>query len=423
MTYTTHTHIGAVTVQHITPLRDETVHCIFSSAIAGYKAQYTDTALTLHTQLAFAGTKKYTQEALVHHLKQHGITLSVTHHNGVIHYACSMQQSKLPRALKVLHEILYEPTFPKKQFDEMRAVLYEKNRELTDDAKYIATTNFVNTLYDTADIAYTETPTIQKKNLAAIKKPLLRKLQRDILAGTWTVSVVGNTAAAQHVSRFAKTLAKTASTISRPDTTHTSLVPKTGIYTTIPGKTNVELRIGNRLPITPHDDSYAALVFGLMVLGNAGGFSGRLMSTVREKEGLTYGIYTTTKHTARTSTGHWFVYTFFTGKDLQKGIASTMREIRTIVTKGVTEEEMTTFKEIITNTHLLAHDSNDARLTRYHFSMLAGLDEAALERQRAAFLALTRKEVHTALATYLDPDKLVISGAGPVTKKGAGITT
>jgi zinc protease len=147
------------------------------------------------------------------------------------------------------------------------------------------------------------------------------------------------------------------------------------------------------------------------------------MSTVREKEGLTYGIYARTIESHRKNTIHWNIYTFFTARDLQKGIASTLRELTSIVEKGITEEELRIFKEISLNQFILNHESNATRLGFYHGLSLLGYEEKDGVQFQEQLMKLTVHDVNTALRTYLEPDRLVIVGVGPVKEDGTGITT
>ncbi|HEY4508429.1 MAG TPA: insulinase family protein, partial [Candidatus Paceibacterota bacterium] len=185
-------------------------------------------------------------------------------------------------------------------------------------------------------------------------------------------------------------------------------------YQSVPGKTNIELYIGNTLPLTFADPDFLPFQFGLAVLGKWGGFSGRLMSRVREKEGLTYTIYARTDGVTKTHCGLWYIFTFFTPKDLERGIASTRRELKTIAEKGVTEKEMTRFKELLKNQFILAHESDAKALALYHDALASGIspEEIAVEYDRMQHL--TKKQINLAIKKYLNPRALVISGAGPV---------
>src|SRR5690606_10855172 len=77
---------------------------------------------------------------------------------------------------------------------------------------------------------------------------------------------------------------------------------------TIPEKPSAEFYIGQYTGIERKDADFLPFLIGNSVLG--GGFSGRLMLSVRDEAGLTYGIYS--RHSGHTYTGgYWLVNASF----------------------------------------------------------------------------------------------------------------
>ena len=78
------------------------------------------------------------------------------------------------------------------------------------------------------------------------------------------------------------------------------------------------------------DPDALALRVGSAVLG--AGFTGRLMSTVRDQEGLTYGIGAGISGTSDIfADGAWRIIASFAPQLLEKGVASTKRELNALV--------------------------------------------------------------------------------------------
>lgn len=184
----------------------------------------------------------------------------------------------------------------------------------------------------------------------------------------------------------------------------------------IASKQNIDLSIGSSLPLTISDDDLAPFTFGLAVLGKWGGFAGRLMSTVREKEGLTYGIYARFEGVSKTEAGYWRIMTFFAPKDVVQGINSTLREINKIHNSGITESEWRRFKNILQTGEVLVYDSLAGTVGFVHGALLSGLGFAEYKKYRECLYNCSRAEVNRALKKYLDPSNIVISAAGPVDK-------
>jgi predicted Zn-dependent peptidase len=155
-------------------------------------------------------------------------------------------------------------------------------------------------------------------------------------------------------------------------------------------------------------------MFGITVLGKWSGFAGRLMSTVREQEGLTYGIYAKTESFMNEEQGYWRVMTFFSPKDAARGLTSTFREIKKIYEHGITKDELATFKQILHTGQVLKNDSTSSLLGELHAYHLQKFSLEEIEEHKKRLLSVTLSEVNAALKRYLDPATLTVSGAGPI---------
>lgn len=421
MSYTQQHTYGAVHLQSITPLDERIVRMIFSAKVPGYKHTISDTLLSFYTNLALSGTKHTSKEEIHLFLQQNGIQLEVRHTNGFVHFEMTVRAATVKKAAHFLKEIIFDATVPAIEFKNVHARMREQNRDSHDNAKRISYIQFANAVYPKDSLLRQETLDEEKHAIQKTVRKNILAVQKALTQGEWYVSIVGNTKSVKDAMPLIETLEKHA--IEQPtEPVRTTIQKPQEIYTTVPGKTNVELQIGNAVPISADSEEYIPFALGLAILGYPYGITaGRLMDIVREKEGLTYSIIAKTALSSLHSTGHWHIITFFTARDLEKGIASTMRELRKILQKGITAQELLKFKEILENKFLIAHESNERRLHLYHSAFLFGKDEADMLQEIERIKSLKKKEVDAALRAYLDPQMLIISGAGPVTKTGKGI--
>jgi len=420
MHYTTTQQLGSLHFQRITPLNSDIVRLDLTVRIPKFGTTYKAPHIALYSALVSSGTKKKSKKAMETFLKKHGIQFSVSARGGYIQFSITTRLASLDFARVLLNEVLYSPRRDLSEFKSKISLFLEENRESKDNAKRIAEINFYNLLYPKHSYPRALTLTEERACINTITLNSLSDLERDLLSGEWYVSIVGSNVAEKKLLPLITKISATAKEVQNvvlAESGHKT----TSLFATVPGKTNIELRLGNVLPITPHHPAYRALEFGMAVLGKVGGFSGRLMSTIREKEGLTYGIYASLVETQANNTVHWNIFTFFTARDLEKGIQSIKRELQKIVAKGITTRELSVFKEIFENQFLLAHESNLQRLHLYQTSQVMGYSETDLIDEIQAIRSLTVSEVNNALRTFLNPNNLVVSGAGPVTQKGKGI--
>ncbi len=381
---------------------------------------HSGTELTLLAELLQTGTTKMDKCAFEMFLKQHGIILNVVATSEGLHFSVRVPTQHTKAAVSLLEEIIFLPLLSDHEFKSKKGTALERNRDAYDNAKLIADINFSRLLlpFDSPYVL----PTLKEEALLikGTTRARLKSLLNRLYTGEWYLSIVGNQTAQTTCLRLQKLLVKTA-TPAPICVFETSPALPMSYFETVSGKTNVEISMGNRLPLTTSHDDYIPCIFGIAVLGKVGGFSGRLMSTVREKEGLTYGIYATTRLETRERTGFWKIFTFFTARDLAQGIASTVRELTTIVENGITDEELAVFKLIMQNQFILSQGSDWSRLNVYHQAHLGGETAATLEERLAKIGNLTKTQVNQALQTYLNPNALVISGAGPVDETGRGL--
>jgi zinc protease len=420
--YTDTTHVGNVAVTRIVPLSPNIVRFSLTGKIPGGAERFTQPTLSLYAALLLTKTKHKTKRDIEEYLKQYGISLTVTTGIESVTFTGSVRKEHVTKLASLLTELLFEPIVAHQEFVEKQKLMVEANREAHDNAKRIAHIAFVNTLYDGEPRLTLDTLGEELTHIKKLKEADVVRLHKDLPMSIWYLSIVGDTQAEHGFMSLLRALEPVSRPLSR---TPILMSPKknTTLYTTVPGKTNIEVQLGNVIAMRSDDPAFVPLDFGIDVLGKVGGFSGRLMSTVREKEGLTYGIYAHTNPHHLGDSFHFVIRTFFMAKDYVKGLASTKRELISIVENGITEKELVTFKEISKNEFILAHESNMSRLTLYHTSIVRGHTEQSLREFQERIERLTRKEVNRALRENIHPDKLVLSAAGPISKEGKPLTT
>lgn len=416
--YTTRFDKQNMTLQLIEPIDPRIVRLKLTADLSHEIEGVSDVALSFFADVLATKTKTRDREDIVSYLNRHGIQLMVEAGNREIVCSLDVTRRNLTAALHILSDILRNAELTSDEFKKTQRRTLEELRESKDNAKLIARINFARALYSPDDPRHSDT---LEEQITIIQKLSFRdfaRMKAQVLGARWYMSAVAAPSDRRALERFARTFAHDGETA--PVETSVTRTSAKRVFETVSGKTNVELRLGHRIAVSQTDPAYPALTFGLSVLGDYGGFGGRLMSTVREKEGLTYGIYARIEETRAGEPGHWNIFTFFTARDLQKGLRSTIHQLNLLLAKGVTERECAVFKEMYRNDFLITHESNARRLQYYHAMLVNGLDEGWVIDFQKRVANLTKREVNDALRTYLDPKRMVVSGAGPVTRTGKG---
>lgn len=165
-----------------------------------------------------------------------------------------------------------------------------------------------------------------------------------------------------------------------------------------------------QLGIDRADPDYAALYMGNQIFGG-GGFGTRLMEEVREKRGLTYGVYS--GFTAMQARGP-FMINLQTRAELSEGTLTLVKDLlREYLKNGPSEKELDNAKRELAGSFPLSTASNAAIVGQLGAIGFYNLPLDYLETFMQKSQALTVEQIKTAMAKHLDPDALVIVTAGP----------
>ena len=181
-------------------------------------------------------------------------------------------------------------------------------------------------------------------------------------------------------------------------------------------KPSVSMLLGQASGLRYSDPDDLPLRVGTAILGR--GFTGRLMSTVRDKEGLTYNIGASMSDDS-IADGAWEVNASFAPALLGKGVESTRREIAKWWKDGVTEQELALRKQGVTGTYFVGLSTTAGLAETILVNTQRGFDLSWLDGYPKAVKALTREQVNAAIKAHINPAAMVLVEAGSVPPVGA----
>ncbi len=181
----------------------------------------------------------------------------------------------------------------------------------------------------------------------------------------------------------------------------------------MPDKTSVSVILGQASGLRYSDTDALALRVGAAILGS--GFTGRLMHVVRDREGLTYGIYSGVSDDTFTD-GDWLVGASFAPELLDKGVASTKREVERWWREGITQEELTARKTDLIGVYKVSLATTGGLAGTLLRTVQRGKPLSWLDDYPKAVDALTVDQVNAAIRRHLKPDNMVLIQAGTLPK-------
>ncbi|TDV60564.1 pitrilysin family protein [Pseudomonas sp. LP_7_YM] len=165
-----------------------------------------------------------------------------------------------------------------------------------------------------------------------------------------------------------------------------------------------------QLGIDRADPDYAALSLGNSILGG-GGFGSRLMTEVREKRGLTYGV--SSGFTPMQAQGP-FMIALQTRAELSENTLKLVKDItRDFLVNGPTQKELDDAKRELAGSFPLSTASNSAIVGQLGAIGFYNLPLTFLEDFMTQSQSVTVEQIKAVMSKHLNVDKLVIVTAGP----------
>jgi zinc protease len=250
-------------------------------------------------------------------------------------------------------------------------------------------------------------------NLKAVKREQLQKFHKDFFgAQPAQLSVVGDFDAAAVEKQVASLLGdwKNAKPFTRVSTDFFD-VPGKEIVIETPDKAQALFIAGMNLPLRDDDPDYPALVLGNYMLG--GGFlNSRLMSRIRGKDGLSYGVGSQIQGDNFDKAGAFMTYAIYAPQNAAKLQQAFNEEIARVLNEDFTKEEIEQAKSGWLQGRTVARAQDNELTGAIGHWLFVGRTlawDAELEKK---VMALDAAQIRTALRKHIVPSKCTIVKAG-----------
>jgi zinc protease len=155
---------------------------------------------------------------------------------------------------------------------------------------------------------------------------------------------------------------------------------------------------------------YPALTLANFILGSGG--DSRLWKRIREREGLSYGVWTVVNWGDLDAHSVWSGSAIFAPANREKVEAAFREELQRAQRDGFTDAEVDNAKQALLSRRRLARaqDERLAQMLVHDFELDRSFEFA--DRIDKAIARLTTAQVNQALRSYLKPDALAVVLAG-----------
>jgi len=375
---------------------------------------------TLTGMLLDRGTRTLDKYAIAARLEEVGaqLTFAVGPQSLEIHGRCLRKD--LPRLLEILALELRTPAFDAAEFAKARQQFVGSLQDEMQNTEARAREAFERQIFPPG---HPNRPHTIDEYLAAARTATVDEVRR-FHAQTYgpahlTLVLVGDLDPAEVEAEVGKRFAGWSGgrdylrpvTPASPGAAATDTVP-------LRDKTSVSVLLGQATGLVYKDPDALALRMGTAVLGH--GFTGRLMSTVRDREGLTYNIGAGLGADS-VADGDWYIAASFAPALLDKGIVSTRQVLEKWWRDGISEEELARRKQGLVGGYFVGLSTTGGIASTVLVDLQRGYGLEWLDEYPKALEALQRDQVNSAIHRRLDPDRMALIEVGSIPGTAAAL--
>jgi zinc protease len=380
------------------------------------------TASQLASAMLMRGTAKHSRQEIQDEFDRLKARVNVGGASAAVNASVETTGANLPAALRLLTEVLREPSFPPDEFEQLRQQRLAGLEQQKSEPQAISVVTLQRHLrpYPKGDVRYVSTIDEGIAELKAASLDEAKKFYADLYGAQRGELVVVGDFDAKEITTLATELFGTwrsAQPYSRVVDSFRD-VPSINQSVETPDKANAFFMAGQNLSLRDDDPDYPALVLGTYMLG--GGFlNSRLATRVRQQEGLSYGIAAQLQASSLDKSGFFMVQAIYAPQNVARLEAAIKEEIDRALKEGFTADEMRAAKEGLLQSRQVGR-AQDPELAR-RLGQLAFVErtvswDGELEQR---INALSAADVQAALKRYIDLGKLSIVKAGDFAKAPA----
>lgn len=370
-----------------------------------------DVVPSLAAELLDAGTKKKNKQVIRDALALRGASLSFSSGGDRTYFSGQCFPEDLPFLLSTITECLKGAAFPVGEVQNAKARELGELSDEKSNTRAVAERAFSELIYEPTHVNYLR-PLVQEESaLKKVTRANLEAFRKMLGRGGLVLAVTGDvTASVVRKSVEAAFSALSAGTHEAPEkklntkrsTNDRKLMP-------IKDKANVDVLMGASLGIRRQDPLYQPLNVLTQMLG--GSASSHLFQTVRERDGLTYGVYAMLSGLSDGADGCFKVWATFSPALYAVAVEKLESEIREFVRMGVTEEALVRRQQEMTGSYLVSLSTTRGLASALHSLGILGKELSYLTEYPNIIRAVSHADIKNA-ADGIPLDRLSLVAAG-----------
>jgi zinc protease len=371
-------------------------------------------AIAMLDGILMRGSKKHTFQQLKDQWDLLEAQVNMTSFAGTLDVNIQTTRDNLAAVLALVDEVLRQPTFPQDQFEILikEAVTSLEDQKSDPQAQAFVKLSRTVSPYPANHPLYTPTTDEQITELKALKVADVKKFAAMLGTSNATMSIVGDVDTAAIKPWIEKTWGswKSPRPWKRIERKYTAT---TGSEETLdfPDKANALIAAAHAIDMKDDDADAPVMAIANYALGG-GGFVSRLLTRLRQKDGLSYFAFSQWSLVPLDAAGLFISGGALNPENAKKGMAAMLDEITRFAAGGITADELAGAKKGIL-------EGFERNLSNDMFVLGLLSDGLYLERKmdfwakrNAAITAATVDQVNAAIKRHLKPEALLKLTAG-----------
>jgi zinc protease len=363
------------------------------------------------------GTRSHGRMELARELEDHGLQLSCrASSNAPTTVAFSAQglAEELPRLTSLLVEVLRYPVFPADELAKLREKVLGTLAREREDTHALAYGELTRRLYPSDHPLHRRSVELREREVESLARESLVAFHgANYAPASMVVAVVGEVEPEEVAAGFEAALDGWTAPVGPAGVWPEPEDHEAGeARIEVADRPNLDVFLGHRGRLLRGDEDYAAAVLGNSCLGQST-LTSRLGLAVRDRAGLSYGIYSRFFGTLGIP-GPWACSMSVSADGLDQAAALCREVIAEYAAEGPGEGELADERTALAGAYRVGLATNSGVARELVTVLTAGQRVERLDRYPEELLAVNRDEVMAAIARHLDPSRLVLTVAGSI---------
>nr|MBN2276886.1 insulinase family protein [candidate division Zixibacteria bacterium] len=302
----------------------------------------------------------------------------------------------------ILADILIRPMFDSAKFSLEVSNKKDEILRQNDDPGQITRRVYYETVYK--GHPYGRGPTLASMGLIT-RDDVIPQHRMYYTPDNSIVAITGDMTLDEVKALIGKYLKEWAKGTGRPAPPEMAVMKYTpGVYYAERDMNQAHIRIGHLGLDDKNPDRYAMDIMNFALGG--GGFSSRMTGLIRTTAGLAYSVGTYSYN--RPYGGTFFAYCQTRADATGQALKMMLDIIRQVKNEGITADEMNLARESIINSFVFGYDTPAKIVSDKAYKELMGFPSDQMEKDLAAYHAVTLEDCNRVAREYLKPDSMVI---------------